>query len=105
MTEIYIVAVDDGAYPVGVFSTLDKAVAVVEERIVKDIRSGLYGCQFMKGPLPELTWQPGFDGMYECGFKGKRTADGVYVHWSSCDPVIWTIELDPAELKTPIWDL
>lgn len=100
---IHLYAAVDCSQTVGTFSTLPKAMAAVEARIVAELRAGHYGKLYMEqDSMPELTWQFQEEGgVYKCGFfrliSGQRYPDPVPT-WRYCDPIIYTIELDPKEL-------
>jgi len=87
----------------GTFSTLEKAKAAVEAKILNDVRRGYYELHGQdRAQLPELTWQFQEEGgVHKCGFVrlayGQRYPDPVPA-WHYCDPIIYTIELDPKEL-------
>jgi hypothetical protein len=99
MTELYeAVSCNE---TVGVFSTLDKAKAAVEAKIRQEITTGIYGIQYARqNPLPALTWQDQGNGVHVCGFVRMPTGrvPGAVPLWRGCDPAVYTIELDPAEL-------
>jgi hypothetical protein len=100
---IHLYAAVDCSDTVGTFSTLEKAKAAVEAKIIADMRKGIYGKRYMpQDSMPELTWQFQEEGgVHKCGFVrptfGRRYPDHVLA-WSYCDPIIYTIELDPKEL-------
>lgn len=98
MTELYEVV--DCRETVGIFSTLDKAKAAVEAKILADLREGHYG-HHKDDQLPELTWHDQDGTGWQCGF--VRMPTGRRLHpspqWRGCEPTISRITLDPERLR------
>lgn len=91
MTKLYEV-VAGGGETIGTFSSLDKAKAAVEARVIRRLRAGDYGREFTQSPVLESAWEDQGDGTHTYQFSIGTS------RWYSAGRDIYTIELDPAEL-------